>query len=274
MRLILPPGMSRAKFERALAAMRRVVGAQWVLATDEDRDTYLDPYGVGDGAAHAPSAAVAPASVEELQAVLRVANEHRLPLWPISRGKNLGYGGASPRMPGTVVLDLGRLNRILEVNETLGYCVVEPGVGFFELHEHLTRNRIAMEVGIPGNGWGSVVGNALERGFSFRGDHSENICGLEVVLPDGGLLRTGMGAMKNSAIWNTGRHGFGPSWDQAFVQSNFGVVTKMGLWLHPVPEEVITVRVALDQPDDIGWYMDALAPLRLRGVVNGNIAIS
>ena len=224
MRLILPPGMSAQAFDRARNALRRVVGAQWVLDTDEDRETYLDPYATGDRRAHAPSGAVAPASVEELQAVLRVANEHRLPLWPISRGKNLGYGGASPRMPGTMVLDLGRLNRILEVDEKLGYCVVEPGVGFFELHEHLTKNRIGMEVGIPGNGWGSVVGNALERGFSFRGDHSENICGLEVVLPDGSLLRTGMVAMANGATWATARHGFGPSWDQAFVQSNYGVV--------------------------------------------------
>ncbi len=274
MKLVLPPGMSATTFERALAALVRVVGKEWVLATDEDRDTYIDPYAAGTGAAHAPSAAVAPASVEELQAVLRVANEYRLPLWPISRGKNLGYGGASPRMPGTMVLDLGRLNRILEVDERLGYCVVEPGVGFFELHEYLTANKIAMEVGIPGNGWGSVVGNALERGFSFRGDHSNNICGLEVVLPSGELLRTGMGAMPGNTTWAAARHGFGPSWDQAFVQSNFGVITKMGLWLHPTPEQVITVRVALDQPDDIGWYMDAMAPLRLRGVVDGNVSIS
>jgi 4-cresol dehydrogenase (hydroxylating) flavoprotein subunit len=272
--LILSPGMNTATFDRARQALRRVVGTQWVLDTDEDRATYIDPYAVGDGRTHAPCGAVAPASVEELQAVLRVANDFKLPLWPISRGKNLGYGGASPRMPGTMVLDLGRLNRILEVDEKLGYCVVEPGVGFFELHEHLMQSRIAMEVGIPGNGWGSVVGNALERGFSFRGDHSESICGLEVVLPNGELLRTGNGAMKGGANWAIARHGFGPSWDQTFVQSNFGVVTKMGLWLHPTPEEVVTVRVALDAPDDIGWYMDALAPLRLRGVVSGNVQLT
>jgi len=89
MKLILPPGMARAKFDRALSDLKKIVGAQWLLATDEDRETYLDPYSVGTGAAHAPSGAVAPASVEELQAVLRVANEYRLPLWPISRGKNL-----------------------------------------------------------------------------------------------------------------------------------------------------------------------------------------
>jgi len=274
MERVLPPGMSAAAFDRGLAALRAVVGAQWVLDTDEDRETYLDPYATGDRRAHAPSAAVAPASVEQVQAVMRVANAHRLPLWPISRGKNFGYGGAAPRLPGSLVLDLGRMNRILEVNEKLGYCVIEPGVTFYELHEHLANAGIALEFGFPNFGWGSAVGNAMDRGFSFRGDHSSSICSLEVVLPDGSLLRTGNGAMAGSPTWATARHGFGPSWDQAFVQANFGVVTKMGLWLHPVPEQVISVQVALDQKDDLAWFVDELSPLLMRGVLGGNIAIS
>src|SRR5690606_41037804 len=65
------------------------------------------------------SSDLAPADVAQVQAVLRIANQFRIPLWPISRGKNFGYGGASPRMPGTVILDLGRMNRIIEVNEKL-----------------------------------------------------------------------------------------------------------------------------------------------------------
>ncbi|MBK7115713.1 MAG: FAD-binding oxidoreductase [Proteobacteria bacterium] len=274
MERVLPPGMSAAAFDKGLVALRGVVGAEWVLDSDEDRDTYLDPYATGNAKAHAPSAAVAPANLEQVQAVMRVANAHRLPLWPISRGKNFGYGGAAPRLPGSLVLDLGRLNRVLEVNEKLGYCVIEPGVTFYDLHEHLTRAGIALEFGVPNFGWGSPVGNALDRGFSFRGDHSSSICGMEVVLPDGSVLRTGNGAMPGSAIWATARHGFGPSWDQAFVQANYGVVTKMGLWLHPVPEQVISVQVALDAQDDLGWFVDEVSPLLMRGVLGGNIAIS
>ncbi len=274
MRLILPPGLSGPRFNSALQALRGIVGSEWVLATDEDRRTYIDPYAAGNGERHAPSAAVAPASVEELQAVLRVANEFRLPLWPISRGKNLGYGGASPRLAGSVVLDLGRMKKIIEVNTDLGYCIVEPGVSFFDLHEHLARNNIPLEVGIPGNGWGSVIGNAMERGFSWRGDHSESICGMEVVTPTGQLLRTGMGAMQDSASWATFRHGFGPSWDQMFVHSNLGVVTQAGVWLHQRPEMRIQVGVNLEKAQDLGWYVDAVRPLRLRGVVDGNVAIS
>ena len=46
-------------------------------------------------------AGVAPASVEEVQAIVRLANEHKTPLWPVARGKNLGYGTAAPRMAGS-----------------------------------------------------------------------------------------------------------------------------------------------------------------------------
>ena len=259
---------------RALAAFERVVGKEWVLTSEEDRQTYLDIYAPGDEASHAPSAAVAPASTEEVQALLRLANEHRVPLWPISRGKNFGYGGAAPRMAGTVVLDLGRLKRIIEVNPQLGYCILEPGVGFFDLYEHLQNNRLPLQLGIPGNAWGSVVGNALERGFSAAGDHSANICGLEVVLPNGNLVRTGMGAMTHNPAWPLFKHGFGPSWDQMFVQSNYGVVTKMGLWLRPEPEAAINLGVKLPKADDIEWWTDIVTPLRIAGVLEGNVSVT
>src|SRR6478736_1785971 len=127
---ILPPKVSEATFNQALGAFRSVVGREWVLDTDSDRETYLDSYALGEGREHLPSAAVAPASVEEVQAILRHANAFKVPLWPISRGKNLGYGEAAPVMPGTVILDLGRMNRIIELDPKLAYVRLEPGVSF------------------------------------------------------------------------------------------------------------------------------------------------
>lgn len=276
MELILPPSLDRAAFDRALAAFRGVVGEQWVLATDEDRETYADIYAMGDGTSHAPGAAVAPASVEEVQALLRLANEHRMPLWPISRGKNFGYGGSAPVIPGTVVLDLGRMNRILEVDPDLGYALLEPGVGFFDLHRHLSENSIPLWMSIPGNAWGSVIGNALDRGFSASpyGEHAQNLCGLEVVLPDGELVRTATGAMTNTRTWPLFKYGYGPAWDQMFVQSNLGVVTKAGYWLMPEPEALAVMSLKLPDPDDIGWIVDALTPLRIKGIIPHNVGIA
>src|SRR6185295_14569514 len=135
-KLTLPPRVSAARFEQALKAFEGVVGRGWVLASDEDRDTYSDVYAPGTPDQWPASAALAPGSVDEVQALVRLANEYRTPLWPVSRGKNLGYGANAPRMPGTIVLDLGRMNRILDVDAALGFCVLEPGVGFFDLYEH------------------------------------------------------------------------------------------------------------------------------------------
>jgi 4-cresol dehydrogenase (hydroxylating) len=122
---------------------------------------------------------------------------------------------------------------------------------------------------VPGNAWGSVVGNALERGFgsSPYGDHASRICGLEVVLPTGELIRTGMGAMRNNPTWPLFRYGYGPSWDGLFQQSNLGVVTKMGLWLMPEPEATLGLSIELPKADDIGWALDELCPLRMQGVL-------
>jgi 4-cresol dehydrogenase (hydroxylating) len=78
-------------------------------------------------------------------------------------------------MAGTVVVDLGRMKRILEVDAVLGYCILEPGVGFFDLYDHLKSHHLELQMGIPGNAWGSVVGNALERGFSQTGDHGSHL---------------------------------------------------------------------------------------------------
>jgi len=274
MKLILPPGVSASRFEQALAAFSGVVGREWVLATDEDRDTYLDAYAPGEEASHAPSAAVAPSDVAQIQAILKLANEFKIPLWPISRGKNFGYGGAAPRMPGTVMLDLGRMNRIIEVNEAKGYCIVEPGVGFFDMHDYLQKNNIALQMGTPGNGWGSLMGNALERGFSYMGDNSSNICGLELVLPTGEVVRTGMGAMGNSKTWPLYKHGYGPSWDQLIVQSNFAIVTKMCLWMKPEDETAINIDIKLDKASELEWYTRAVTPLRLKGVIDGFVRLT
>ena len=275
MKLHLPPGLSAAQFDAALQAFAGVVGSDWVLATDLDRDTYADVYAPGPIEAFPPAAAVAPASVEELQAVVRLANEHRTPLWPISRGKNFGYGTAAPRLPGSIVLDLGRMDRILEYDDELAFCVLEPGVGFFDLFEYIQANGAKCWLSVPGNAWGSVVGNALDHGVGYTpyGLHARNICGIEVVLPQGDLLRTGMGAMNGNHAWHLFPFGYGPGWDLAFTQSNLGIVSKMGLWLQPAPEASLELTMDIPREEDIGWVIDTLAPLKISGLIDQSLFI-
>ena len=269
----LPPGFTAMKMDQARAALESVLGAGKVFFEDLDRTGYQDKFSL-DAAGHHPSGAVACESVEEIQAVVRVANQFRLPLFPIARGKNLGYGGAAPVMPGSVVLDLSRMKKI-EFDERLGTVLLEPGVGFYDLYDYIQQHNLPYWLSTPGNSWGSVMGNALDRGVGYTpyGEHSKNICGLEVVLPSGELVRTGMGAFGNAPTWQAYPYGFGPGWDQMFVQSNFGIVTKMGMWLMPEPESLMGMDVEFDKPEDLKVMVDTIAPLRRERILTQSPSI-
>ncbi|HEY5332600.1 MAG TPA: FAD-dependent oxidoreductase, partial [Solirubrobacterales bacterium] len=199
--------------DRLISRLEGLLGADAVRHTAEQLSDFLDPYPLGDPAEFAPGAVVAPSSVEEVRALVRLANELDVSLWATSRGKNNAYGGASPRVAGSVVVELTRMNRVLEVNEESAYAVLEPGVRFYDLYAHLRENGHRLWASVPELGWGSVIGNGLDRGLGYTpyGEHGTKHCGYEIVLPDGELLRTGMGAMTRSQSFHLYRPGFGPS---------------------------------------------------------------
>src|SRR6202167_453325 len=125
-----PPGVNAKDFSDALKQFEETVGKEWVFTSDEDVALYRDAYSPfwGEPEERVASAAVAPYTVEQVQAVMKAANAYKIPVYPISTGKNLGYGGSAPNLSGSVVLDLKRMNRILEVDERDASALVEPGV--------------------------------------------------------------------------------------------------------------------------------------------------
>ena len=196
---VLPPNVSAEAFEAAMREFADVVGNEWVFSSDADVELYRDSYSpfMGEAEDPVPSAAVAPQTTEQVQECVRIANRYVLPLWVLSTGKNLGYGGSAPRLSGSVMIDLKRMDRILEINETNHYALVEPGVSYFDLYREIQRQGLKLWIDPPDPGWGSLVGNALERGGGYTPmrDHFAAHCGMEIVLPDGEVLRTGMGAL-------------------------------------------------------------------------------
>jgi FAD/FMN-containing dehydrogenase len=275
--MTLPPGVSRREFAAALEAFASVVGPEWVFGSDEDVALYRDAYSPFrlEPEERVASAAIAPASVMQVQELVRIANRHGVPLYPISAGKNLAYGGSAPVLSGSVVLDLKRMNSVLEVSERNAYALVEPGVSYFDLYRHIQERGLKLMLDVPSPGWGSVLGNALEHGVGLSPlrDHFGAQCGMEVVLADGGLLRTGMGAMANAATWQQYKYGFGPHLDGLFSQSNLGIVTKMGVWLLPEPEVVRGLLVRLPRHDDIVTAVDIAAHLTCSGVIDSQFQI-
>ena len=254
---MLPPGIDATRFAAALAAFAKVVGAEWVFTQEDDVDLYRDPYSPvhGEPEERVASAAVAPDRVEQVQEIVRIANRYSIPLYPVSTGRNLGYGGAAPVYSGSVVVDLKRMNRILNVDEDRANCLVEPGVSYFDMYRHLRNTRSNLWIDCPDPGWGSLIGNALDHGVGYTAAqqraHFDAHCGMEVVLPNGELLRTGMGALPNADSWQDYKMGLGPWIDGLFAQSNFGIVTKMGFWLMPRPEAFLKGMVVVPRLEDI-----------------------
>ena len=163
---MLPPNISADAWNQALASFRHAVGDEWVFTSDEDTSLYRDAYSpVWDEAnERLISAAVAPKSAEEVQAIVRTAHEHGIPVFPISTGKNVGYGGSAPNLSGSVVIDMKRMNKVIQVDDKRHFAIVEPGVSYFDLYRYIQDNKLNVWIDVPDPGWGSVLGNALDHG--------------------------------------------------------------------------------------------------------------
>lgn len=106
------------------------------------------------------------------------------------------------------------------------------------------------------------------------GDHFGSHCGMEIVLPNGELLRTGMGALpgedgNDNRTWQSFQHAYGPSIDGLFSQSNLGVVVKMGFWLMP-PVNHQSYMFTFPRDDDFEKIVEVIRPLALKRVI-GNV---
>lgn len=273
----VPPGVSGKDFSDALRQFQGAVGEEWVYSSDEDMDLYRDAYSPfwQEEQDRVASAAIAPDGVEQVQKVVRIANTYKIPLWTISTGRNLAYGATSPALSGSVILDLKRMNRILEVNDKNHYALVEPGVSYFDLYQYIQEHKLKVWIDPADPGWGSPVGNSLDRGGGRTPmrDHWAAVCGMEVVLANGEILRTGMGALPGSKTWQQYKYGFGPYVDGLFSQSNFGVVTKMGIWLMPAPEAYFDGRVNVPKHDDLIPFVDTLGYLMNSNILRGTLML-
>ncbi len=273
---MMPQDMDRDVFAGVVRELRAIVGDEWVFADEASSISYRKS-GIPDlRGEHVPSGAVAPANVEQVQAILALANRYRLPLWPISTGKNMGYGMATPASSGQMILDLKRMNRILDFDAELGTILVEPGVTYQQIHDYIEDNDLPYWVDVPTVGpIVSMMGNTLERGVGYTpyGDHFFMQCGMEVVLADGTILKTGMGSIENGNTWQAFKWGYGPYLDGIFTQSNFGIVTKLGMWLMPKPPAYKPFMVRSPNVEDVAAITDTIRPFRMNNLIPNGVLI-
>ena len=222
-------------------------------------------------------AIVRPGNRAEVQQVLRIANEWRIPVYPVSGGANWGYGSRVPSESGCVLLDLGRMNRILDFSEDLAYITVEPGVTQQQVYAFLQERKSGLWMDATGaSPQASLVGNTVERGFGHTpyGDHFSHVCGMEVVLPNGEVLETGFSRFEGARTGPLHRWGVGAYLDGLFTQSNLGVVTRMSIWLMPAPEYFQAYFFSCDSAGALPSIVEALRPLRLSGTLRSTVHIA
>ncbi len=188
-----------------------------------------------------------------------------------------GTGLVLPEKQGpTQLIDLMGMARIIDLDADYALTLVEPGVTFRQLGAEITKKLLPLAIDATIHPDVSVAAATLSRQFGYtpHGDRVLMQCGAEVVLPGGGVVRLGMGAVPKSRTWQMFKHNFGPYLDGLFTQSDMGVVSQLGLWLSPVPPALRHLRVELDNSAAADRLIDTLRPLRIANVIAHNIALT
>lgn len=254
-----------------LQAARAALGADNVTVGDDTLTRYGEH--TLPAADRRPSAVAYPGSTDEVVALVEAANAHGVPLFPTSTGNNMGLGTRAPVAAGQVVVDLGkRMNRIIEIDDTLGYAAVEPGVSFQMMADELARRggqwMISTTSGPP---QGGMIGNALDKGAGYGPyfDHFGFSCGMEIVLGNGQVVRTGDGSLETDSRpnWHVSKYSFGPILDGLFAQSNYGIVTRMGVWMLPRPPAIRSFHFSFPDDGDLEEIVELCRPLKLSNFV-------
>jgi FAD/FMN-containing dehydrogenase len=214
--------------------LEAIVGKDYV--TTNRADLYIYSQDLTQAKPEWPDVVVLPANVEELKQVVVMANREKIPVTPYVAGGNIG--GLAIPLQGGIIIDLKRMDRIIEVNETDMYALVEPGVTFGHIKRHLERHHpnlvYTYAFSPPSTG---IITNSLLQGLdnlSFRyGAASHWVTGLEVLLAGGDLVKIGSGSI--SSVWQS----IAPFPELAGLflgwQGTTGIITKMAVSLWPKP---------------------------------------
>ncbi|WNY98477.1 FAD-binding oxidoreductase [Sulfurospirillum sp. 'SP'] len=273
----LPKNVSEETMNKAIKEFVKILGADNVLIGAEEMVPYSKIMMAVDIKDHMPSLALQASTKEEVVEIVKVCNKYVIPIWTFSTGKNMGYGTAAPAQRGSVILDLHKMNKIIEVNPDLCYAILEPGVTYQQLFDYIKEKGYKLWLSCPApSAIASPVGNTMDRGVGYTpyGEHFMMQCGMEIVLADGTSFRTGMGGIENSTSWAVFKWGYGPSLDGIFTQSNYGICTKMGIWLMPEPPVFKPFCITFDKVEDVVDIVESLRPLRIANIIPNAFTIA
>lgn len=229
--------------EKDLIFLRRVTDESRVFTGQAINDDYthdeMTEYGK-----FMPEVVVEVQSTDEVSRIMEYAYKHRIPVTP--RGAGTGLCGGAVAIYGGILLSLARMNRVLEIDEDNLMARVEPGVLLMDFAKAVSARGL-MYPPDPGEKSATIGGNVMTNAGGMRavkyGVTRDYVRGLEVVLPNGSIVRTGGKVIKNSSGYSLKDLMIGS-------EGTLGIVTEITLRLLPLPKKTISLLVpfpSLDQ---------------------------
>ncbi|RJR20973.1 MAG: FAD-binding protein [Desulfobacteraceae bacterium] len=194
-----------------------------------------------------PSCAVWPQTAEQVSRIMALANRLLVPVIP--RGAGTGLSGMAVPVKGGIILDLSRMNKILKISIEDRLAIVEPGVVYANLEKALGPYGFFFPPD-PASGkvstlGGNVATNAGGVKGAKYGTTRDYVLALQVVLPDGRIMRTGSRAMKSVSGYDLTRLFVGS-------EGTLGVVTEITLKINPKPTATSTALATFSNLEDAG----------------------
>lgn len=202
-----------------------------------------------------------PFTIEELISEYPKLRQKYKSVSVISRGKNWGYGCHAPNADEDLLIDLSECHRILEFDDYHGTITVEPGVSYGQMAQFLKEQGDKWITPVHGGGSdGSVMGNALERGYGLTPytDHFGAVISLSALLENGEVYERSLKVLGQEKLDKLFKYGLGPYYDGLFTQSGIGIVTQMTMKLAPKPSYVEVFYYYLKNENEFAEAVEAI----------------
>jgi glycolate oxidase len=236
---------------KVIASIASIVGKEHCSTSAEDKIAY--GYDGTPLLGKLPDAIVRPTTKEQISEILKLANEKNFRVVP--RGAGTGLSGGSVPVEDCIIIDMSRWNRILEIDTENLTAWVEPGVITSQLHQAVEELGLFYPPDPGSMNICTIGGNVAENSGGLRGlkyGVTKNyVMGLEVVLPDGGIIQCGGKTVKDVAGYNL---------KDLFIGSEgtLGIFTKILLKLIPKPAASKTMVAYFNTQADAGRTVSAI----------------
>src|SRR5687767_7408434 len=234
-----------------ISSLKAIIGEQYVLTDQESMQNY--GHDETEHLLYLPEVVIRPRTAEEISAVMKLCNAHRIPVTPRGAGTGLS-GGALPHLGG-VLLSTERMNAILKIDERNLQVTTEPGVITEVLQDAVKEKGLFYPPDPSSRGSCFIGGNIAENSGGPKavkyGVVKDYVLNLEVVLPTGEIIWTGANVLKNSTGYNLTTLMVGS-------EGTLGIVTKIVLKLLPLPAYNMLMLVPFASLEKAGEAVSAI----------------